>query len=416
MDGFGTELEAIRFPLLGNSLVVGLFSLLHITLAAPSVAFMLLAPWLEWRGRTNPFDLDLSRTLTRFTIVVFSVSTVLAVIMLDLMIGLFPVTTMWMWNQFRLPIWFGMGAFFLQLLLLYPYYHFWERLRGYSHRLHVTLGGSAAFLMLCWVFMLDGMGSYMLTPVSEEGAWADLLNDTWLPLVLHRMGGNFVIAGFVIAAYGAWRAGRSQDQEVRPYYLHLFKTGWVIGLASLLLQPLTGWLYATLFRRAAPGAYEQLIQGPYQPFVYVQFILIGLLFLGNYLLIRSAGPALPTTRWYDAGMVASTLLMVASVGSPPMRRLFLFLLIGVTVWYLIARGGTYFRAIDGSSALFRPLALGIGLLSILTYLTMGTIRETSRRPDTVRGRISLQDELRQPAADRGPSGISDPGHFDAGRN
>ena len=39
----------------------------------------------------------------------------------------------------------------------------------------------------------------------------------------------------------------------------------------------------------------------------------------------------------------------------------------------------------------------MGLLSILLYLTMGTIRETSRRPDTVSGKISIGDERRQQA-------------------
>ena len=48
------------------------------------------------------------------------------------------------------------------------------------------------------------------------------------------------------------------------------------------------------------------------------------------------------------------------------------------------------------------MAITMGIVSLLTYLTMGTIRETARRPDTVRGVISLQDELQQPAADRRP--------------
>jgi hypothetical protein len=45
--------------------------------------------------------------------------------------------------------------------------------------------------------------------------------------------------------------------------------------------------------------------------------------------------------------------------------------------------------------------IGLGAVALLTYLTMGTIRETARRPDTVRNLISLQDEVRNPAALRG---------------
>jgi hypothetical protein len=36
------------------------------------------------------------------------------VIMMELLIGLFPVTTMWMWNQFRAPIALAIAGFSLQ--------------------------------------------------------------------------------------------------------------------------------------------------------------------------------------------------------------------------------------------------------------------------------------------------------------
>src|SRR5690349_14825206 len=104
MPPFDASLPALQFPLLGNSLAVGIPSLLHIALAGLSVGFMILAPLFEWKGRSNPYLIDLAHSVTRFTIVVFSASTVLAVIMVELLIGLFPVTTMWMWNQFRGPI------------------------------------------------------------------------------------------------------------------------------------------------------------------------------------------------------------------------------------------------------------------------------------------------------------------------
>src|SRR5439155_11392830 len=135
----------------------------------------------------------------------------LAVIMVELMIGLFPVTTMWMWNQFHAPIFLAVAAFFLQLFALYPYYHYWDAIRRRSVRLHIGLGTVAAGFILVWVIVLDGMGSYMLTPSYESGAWAGVLNATWVPLVLHRLGGDFVMAGYGLAAYAAWRLWRTQS-------------------------------------------------------------------------------------------------------------------------------------------------------------------------------------------------------------
>src|SRR5688500_12740570 len=100
MASFDLDVAPIHFPLVGDSIVVGFFSLLHIALAGLSVGFMLLAPLFQLTGRSIPFNRDLAHSITRFTVVVFSVSTVLAVIMVELLIGLFPVTTMWMWNRF----------------------------------------------------------------------------------------------------------------------------------------------------------------------------------------------------------------------------------------------------------------------------------------------------------------------------
>ena len=395
MTHFGAELQTIDFPLLGNSAVVGVFSLLHITLAALSVAFMLMAPWFEFKGRANPFDGELALSLTRFTVVVFSVSTVLAVMMVELMIGLFPLTTMWLWNRFRDPILFGILAFVLQLFALYPYYHFWEPLRRYSIPLHTTLGALAAFFMLGWVLMLDGMGSYMLTPVERAGPWGRLANPTWLPLAFHRMGGNFMIAGYSLAAYGAWRGGRPEDRSSSAYYHHLFNIGWVIGLAGLLLQPLTGLLYATVIHHAAPDAAQTATEDWLRFMVYAQYLFLGLLFLGQDLIMKLTQPLL-TLRWFDFGIPVAAILLVLSADHPGMRRLCLYALVGVTAWRLIVSKRFTVSVTNLSGSYARPLIVGMGLLSILLYLSMGVMREASRRPDTVRGKISIQDHMRPP--------------------
>ncbi len=390
-----TDIAPLHFPLVGNSIAVGFFSLLHIALAGLSVGFMVLAPWFQLTGRSIPFNRDLARTVTRFTVVVFSVSAVLAVIMVELMIGLFPVTTMWMWNRFRAPIILGVAAFILQLIMLYPYYHFWEALQKYSLALHITLGALAAGFMLLWVAILDGMGSYMLTPVEGATSWHNMWNPTWGPLLLHRMVGNLLIAGYAVAAYGAWRYRRPQDLSERPYYLHLFKTGWIIGLTGLLLQPFTGLLYALVIGRTAPAAYEQLVGGAYRGFLYLQFMLIGLLFIGNHLLLKSTQASHRGITWFDGAMVASALGMVLSVGHTGFRRLFLYLLVVMTLWSVTAQRKRSFVITDASNSLLRPVAMSLGIVSILVYLTMGTIRETARHPDTIRGKVSLHDEVRQ---------------------
>jgi len=315
---------------------------------------------------------------------------------------LFPVTTMWIWNQFRHLLYLGVAAFFLQLFALYPYYHYWEAIRRHSVRLHLLMGIMAAALILIWVIVLDGMGSYMLTPTDRPGRWPDPLNPTWLPLALHRLIGDFVIAGYGLAGYAAWRLGRWERRSPETpngtdpsaaYFGHVLKTGFAVGLIGLLLQPVTGLLYAHHIQRAAPDAYANLLHGRYQILLYLQFTLLGLLFIGSHVWIKTA-QGVPRLAWRDLPLVLSVLLMIATAGYPILRRGFTFLAVALTIWQLLSSmEATSQNNVAFARPTVRRLSIGLGVVSLLMYLAMGTIRETARHPDTVQGIISLQDEV-----------------------
>ncbi len=395
-------LPGIEFPLIGNSLVIGLFALLHILLAGLGVGFMMLAPLAESAGGTRPWLLDAARSMTRFTVVTYTASLVLAVIMVDLFIGLFPLTNTHLFNRFRYPIFVAMIAFLLQLFALYPYYHYWDALRARIPGVHRALGFLAAALMFVWVAVLDGIGSYMLTPVESGGAWSRLANPTWGPLVAHRFLGNLVMAGYVVVGYASWRlaAARGQDAD---YYSRLLKAGLLIGFTMLMLQPLSGLLYARTISGAAPEAYRQLTQGSYQPWVYAQFLLIGSLFLGSHLWLYNALSIERPMRWIVMAAGILALAMVLSVGHPDLRRVWTFALAALSAVALYRARGRFTEAPSPEQyrrPRIRYLSAALAVIATLTYLTMGTIRETARRPDTVRTMISLQDEARQPAMDR----------------
>jgi cytochrome bd ubiquinol oxidase subunit I len=392
-------LDVIHFPLVGNSVAVGVVSLLHIVLASLAVGFMILAPIAEAWGASRPFYTDMAHTLTRVTVVTYTTSLVLAVIMIELFIGLFPLTNAWLFNRFRFPVFLAVAAFFLQLLLLYPYYHYWEAVRAKAPRLHLAMGGGAAAFMLVWVAVLDGIGSYMLTPAGPDGRWSELFNPTWLPLVVHRFFGNLVFAGYTIAGYGAWRLGRPHDPLNEAYYLHVLKTGLLLGLGALLLQPVTGLLYASAIQEAAPQSYAQVVTGPYQALVYLQFSLIAILLIGSHLLLRTAADR-STHVWVERALIVAAALMVGSVGHPDVRRACTFVAVALTFWSLV-RWRRRLTNPDGAAwrrPFVRGLSMGLAVVALLTYLTMGTIRETARRPYTVQGIISLHEEAGAPAA------------------
>jgi cytochrome bd-type quinol oxidase subunit 1 len=260
--------------------------------------------------------------------------------------------------------------------------------------LHLAMGVGAALLMLVWVLVLDGIGSYMLTPVSGEGNWSDLFNPTWLPLVVHRFFGNFVIAGFAIGAYAAWRLRGASSSGTERYYLNLLKVGYAIGILSLMIQPFTGFLYASRIQATAPQAFEQVVQGPYRGLVYLQFSLIASLLFGAHLLRRAADPGGRCSFAAEALYVSGLVGMVATAEVPTLRRIITFAVVIQTFWYNY-RSAAAFAAATGdllNRPLVRRIGVALGALGLLVYLTMGTIRETARHPDTVRGLITLQDE------------------------
>jgi hypothetical protein len=137
----------------------------------------------------------------------------------------------------------------------------------------------------------------------------------------------------------------------------------------------------------------------------VQFVLIGVLFLGSHLWIQAADPENSFTRWSPLLIGIMALAMVLSVGHPGLRRVWTVGLAGVSGWVLYRGRSLFFHTraedMDGlRMPVVRHLSVALAVVALLTYWTMGTIRETARRPDTIRGMISLQDESTTPAAFR----------------
>ena len=144
----------------------------------------------------------------------------------------------------------GSPAFILQLLALYPYYHYWEPLRRYSIPLHTTLGALAALLHAV---------------LGRSSGWNGILHahaggtnrDLGMPHESHLAaaraashGREFMIAGYGLAAYGAWRAGVSTPIACAPTISTYSGAGWQLGWAALLLQPFSGLIYAMSIRQS----------------------------------------------------------------------------------------------------------------------------------------------------------------------
>jgi hypothetical protein len=315
--------------------------------------------------------------------------------MLELFIGLFPLTNSWLFNHFRSPLHLALAVFLIQVLCLYPYYHFWDRLRAKSVVGHVALGGIAAVFILLWAGILDGIGSFMLTPVEGESGWARLMNPTWVPLIVHRFFGNLVIGGYVMAAYAGWRLWKnSPNQTDQAYYLMLLKTGISIGIVSVMIQPVSGFVYAQHIQNAQPDVLGQLYAGQSGMLLVWQFTLLALLLLGSHGMFRSVHLDRGHSLWAEAFYILTVVLLIVLAVYPFYRRIVNLIVLVQTGWYLSYVFPAWMQR--STPSLNKPfmhyLAMALGLVSLLLYLTMGTIREVARGPDTVYGLIERQTE------------------------
>jgi hypothetical protein len=145
------------------------------------------------------------------------------------------------------------------------------------------------------------------------------------------------------------------------------------------------------------------VAGPYQGLLYLQFALIAGLFLGAFLLLQALHESGVAVKPIAAGLLIAALAMVAFAASPSIRRPLNWLVAAIMLWTLVRMSASRLRPPhELNRRLIQGTAVSLAVISLLTYWTMGTIRETARRPDTVRGVISLHDEARTPAADRTP--------------
>jgi cytochrome d ubiquinol oxidase subunit I len=178
------------------------------------------------------------------------------------LITLFPVFFSYLQNIFFWVFLVEAFMFLGQIIIVYAWYNVWDKL-AYRKTLHVVFGMIAGFFGLMAMTMIDGVASYMLTPAEAPATEVGrtFLNQTMVPLNMHRFVGNFSYAGFLIAGWGAWRYLRSTREEDREYYDWMGHWGLIWGFGFLILQPVIGYGYLKGIRESAPEAFDTIMLG-----------------------------------------------------------------------------------------------------------------------------------------------------------
>lgn len=254
----------LDIPIIGKNVTIAALVQTHILFAAFIIGAVLIAATSEYLGMVTkqPRYERFARNLARFVVLLFASGAALAITFVIALITLFPVFFSYLQNVFFWVFLVEAFMFLGQIIIVYAWYNVWDKL-AYRKSLHIVFGFVAGFMGLMAMTMIDAVASFMLTPsesnVSDTAS--TFLNQTMVPLNMHRFVGNFGYAGFLIAGWAAWRYLRTTRQDDREYYDWMGHFGLLWGFGFTMMQPVIGYGYLKGIRESAPSAFETIMLG-----------------------------------------------------------------------------------------------------------------------------------------------------------
>ncbi|MDQ3567129.1 MAG: cytochrome ubiquinol oxidase subunit I [Actinomycetota bacterium] len=254
----------VQIPVIGKNVVIAVLVQSLILFATFIIGAVLIAATSEYMGMLTkqPRYERFARNLARFVVLLFASGAALAITFVLALVTLFPLFFSYLQNIFFWGFLVEAFMFLGQIIIVYAWYNVWDKL-AYRKSLHVVFGFIAGFMGLMAMTMIDAVASYMLTPA--EAPVTDVartfLNQTMVPLNMHRFVGNFSYAGFLIAGWGAWRYLRATREDEREYYDWMGHWGVLWGFGFMIIQPVIGYGYLKGIRESAPDAFNTIMLG-----------------------------------------------------------------------------------------------------------------------------------------------------------
>lgn len=430
------QTEPLNVSILTGKIAIATAALTHGLFATFVVGTTLIGAIIAtvaFFNRKEPY-MRLSRTLA-FTLVLTTATVSFMGVTLVFMLNIY-----WprFWSTiFRIMFWpFILEAsFFLgEAVFIYAWYYTWNwsALEGWRRRAHLSFVWIGTFFALIAMVMIDMVASYMLTPAPQNTAsiWPKLFNATFLHLDIHRFFGNLTWAGFALAGLSAIGYLRAKAPEDRAHYQWAGRLLFVIGFASLLIMPISGFLYLRQIRYSQPQAFFTLMLGERSSLFDLVALLYGLLVaVGSIHIYKTVRSKTPRPVTFDSFMPVSLaavafaavlLAMPYQIQNIPYASLFtdlrinplgkmqpnkyialaLLILLGLFNLVYFIRAFPWRRIWErdrweGPAGRPAPyLLISLALLSILIYLSMGWVRETARAANghLIYGMVSIEDE------------------------
>jgi cytochrome bd-type quinol oxidase subunit 1 len=263
----------IDFPAIGAKWYIGLTALSHIAVASLSIglAFVVTAAQIVgYLRKDRPYDL-IAKNFQLLHVCIYNIGTILAVGLIFGLSGLFPQ----FWSQLFVHQFWTLiieeFLFFLLATTLTLHYFFWDKLWGHK-KMHIFMGALLTPFFLLQFYMINGIGSFMLTSGFTEGqatlsqgilGWdrQAFYNPSFLMLTLHRALVNFAYGGFIAAGLCGYQLFRNHPPEVMETYEKGGRLAFVLGFMAFLSLPIIGYFYAHVLKYEANEAFVNLMWG-----------------------------------------------------------------------------------------------------------------------------------------------------------
>jgi len=304
------------FPGIGARAAVWIAAEVHLMFAAFVLGVPMFAVITELIGIVSQdYKYDkMSKEFTRLLVFAYSATALWGGMLLFLLTTLYPKFWAHMARLFGTSMWIYAALFFIESFTLYLYYYGWDRWnQGRAKWGHWTLGLALNVWGTIVMFIANGWLTYMMSPPAgvtaetlpeQVGLANALFNMTWMPINIHRLIGNAVFGGAVVAAYAGYRFLAATTDEERAHYDWMGYVGNFIAISTFIVLPFAGyWLGREIYE------YNQTMgitmMGGFMSWLWiVQAVLIGVLFLAaNYYLwigmsrIPGAERFAPYTKW-----------------------------------------------------------------------------------------------------------------------
>ena len=260
----------------GAKFMIGFLGIFHIAVAALSIGFAFVVTIMQIIGylrKDNQYD-KLAKRIQLWHVCIYNIGTINAIGLVFALSGLFPQFWSQIFVQFFWPMMIEELLFFMLATTLTLHYFFWDTMWGHK-KLHIFLGAMLTPMFFLQVFIINGMGAYMMTPAFAQGqvsqwsgtagilGWNKMAfyNPTFLMLTLHRTSANFAYGGFIVAAAcGIWLY-RSKRSKLQTWHENGGRLAFNIGFISFLTLPIIGFFYAWVLKYHAREAYDNIMYG-----------------------------------------------------------------------------------------------------------------------------------------------------------